>query len=144
MVGADTEAPRAYYSFSTERNGIPFQFGIIVNQRKSPHVLSLPASQMILVGHDQAISVVDFANLKLSISKLLDGLFYEFLSDSANEQILVVHELGVIALSMTCEVKWSFVSPDVLLNWQIEDGKLRLDVTDSPAPYLIDLRTGNV
>lgn len=140
VVGWDVEAPRGYYSCSLKGAPYPVQLGIIVNQQKAPSLLLLLSARCVLVGHDQSISIIDLESGSLLETILLEGIFFEFLRIEEMELILVLHELGCMALSEQGEVLWQRAARDVLEGWRVVGDRLELTIMDDDTPEILNLR----
>lgn len=142
VIGRDVEAPRGYYSSSLEGISHPIQIGIIVNQQKAPSLLLLPLARRIFVGHDQSISIVDLESSSLLKTTLLEGIFFEFLHIEEMGLILVLHELGCMALSEQGEVLWRYITRDILEGWSVVGNRLKLIIMDDDTSVILSLENG--
>lgn len=139
LVGGDAEAPRRYFSCSVER----LEIGIIVNQPAHlPCVLAVPRSSRLFIGYDQSVAIIDVTSIALLNTMLLEGVFFEFLPDYGRQQILAIHELGVVALSLSGNVVWRFITPDIVENWQIVHDCLSLTVMDQRDKITLNVADG--
>lgn len=142
VVGTATEAPRAYYSCSVEgANGL-LLIGVVVNQSKVPSVLCLPTSQRVVIGYDQSFALVDCRSATLLGTTLLDGVFFEFCQDRERGLVLVLHELGVVAISELGEELWRYTTCDILEDWKLVDSRIVLTVMDTNVSVELRLENG--
>ena len=142
LIGEDIEAPRGYYSHAFTSSESALQVGILVNQEKVPSVLSIPWAALLFFGYDDSISVVDTANGVLVKTLRLEGQFFEFLVLDELQQILVMHELGCVALTNQGNVIWRHSSDDILEDWSTTDEELHLSEMGRSKPVTLSLKTG--
>jgi hypothetical protein len=142
VVGSASEAPRGFYSYSVDEVDCPILIGVMVNQSKAPRALILPASQRVVLGYDQSIALVDCPSGKLLGTTLLDGVFFEFLRDEERGQVIVVHELGVVAISELGEELWRYTTCEILEDWRKVNGFLVLALMDTNEALELNLESG--
>jgi len=142
VIGGDIESPQAFYSCSVERKGEMIEIGIIVNQPGPPSVCHLQSSERVFIGHDQSLTIVDVGSCKVLEDILLEGMFFEFLTDDVFRQILVIHELGIVAVSSSGSIQWGYSTPDILEGWQLMNDRISLTVIDRLKPIILDLSSG--
>lgn len=142
VVGSATEAPRGYYSCSVDGQNGALCIGVIVNQSKAPAVLYLAASQRAVFGYDQSVALVDYRSATLLETTPLDGVFFEFLRDEERAQLLVLHELGVVAISELGEELWRYTTTDIVQDWRRVTDCLVLNLMDTSASVELSLKDG--
>jgi hypothetical protein len=142
VVGSDTEGPRGFYSCVVEGRDCQIHIGVIANQPKSPCTIFFPVSKQVILGYDQSIAVIDCPSSTLRRSTLLDGVFFEFLRDEERAQTIVVHELGVVAISEMGDELWRYTASEILEGWRRVDGCLILTLMDSNTTIELNLVGG--
>lgn len=142
VIGSATEAPRGYYSCSIEGINGSLHIGVITNQPKVPAVVYLAESQRLALGYDQSVALVDFSSATLWGTTTLDGAFFEFLRDEERAQILVLHELGVVAISELGVELWRYTTSDILEEWEKVCGHLVLTLMDTSTSVELRLEDG--
>lgn len=142
IIGCAVEAPRGYYSCSVGDVDLPLHVGVIVNQFKAPSILPLPKVQRAILGYDQSFVVIDCRSASLQQVTQLDGVFFQFLRAEERQQILALHELGVVAISEEGKELWRYTTNDILEGWMIVDNNLILTVMDSSSPVSLMLASG--
>lgn len=84
---------------------------------------------------------MDFADGDLITHVVLPHLFYEFIRLSAPAPLIVMHELGALALDLSGQRLWQ-VDGDVVTDFRVEQGELLVRFMDGPT-LAVDLRTGS-
>lgn len=143
LVGGGVEAPNAFYSCSAESGSGVCEVGIVLsNCGIRPSVMLDALSEMLLIGHDESISILDLVCLEIKRVIRLEAPFFEFIVDSLYGQILAIYELGVVALSGRGDVHWEFMTQDILKDWRIESGQLLISVEGKIDLSVFELRNG--
>lgn len=97
----------------------------------------------MLVGHDASLTWIGMEPLTIVSSRRLYGVFYEFLPIQRDDEIVVIHEIGMLRVDASGGIKWS-VSTEIIQEWSTdENGNLFLSVMDGP-PLVVSLATGAV
>ena|ERR1043165_401537 len=97
----------------------------------------------ILVGHDMLLTSIDAHAMALVASLSLTGVFFEFIRLDADEELVVVHETGVLRVDANATTKWS-VECDVIEDFVVDgQGRLVLSTMDG-AQVAISLQSGVV
>lgn len=142
LIGGDIESPSSFFSCRVTSCAGYVEIGVISNQpRGFVGFELLPDGTLLLIGHDQAFTVVNIAKVDVHLNEQLDGVFFEFLVDEPRHQVLAIHELGVVVLSFEGHVKWRYSSSDILEDWRIIGDSIRLSAMDE-ASVLVNLTTG--
>jgi hypothetical protein len=144
VVGRDAEYPRGFYSCTLAGVTYPIELGIIVDYDVVPSLVLLSPARRVLVGHDQSISSVDLGSGLLLEKMDLDGVFFEFLRIEQMRLILVMHELGCIALSEHGIVLWQHTTRDILVGWSVVGSRIELAMWDVDTPDVLNLRSGSL
>ena len=142
VVGSATQAPRGYYSCSVEGASGSLHIGVIANQPKVPSVVYLAKSQLTILGYDQSVALVDYPSATLRQTTALDGVFFEFLWDEERAQVLVINELGVVAISELGLELWRYTTSDILEEWGKANDRLVLTLMDTSASVELMLEDG--
>lgn len=144
IVGQGAEAPRAYYSFSVASSYGSAEIGIISSGfGTDPAAVLLEGGQRMLVGHDRWLTWIDMKELAVISSQRLGGVFFKFLPLDGDDDIVVLHELGVLRVDAYGAVKWS-IDTDVVEDYTTDaKGNLILTVMDSPR-LVVSLASGTV
>lgn len=96
----------------------------------------------MLVGHDTWLTWIDMEPLTIISSRRLYGVFYEFFPMERDDNIVVIHEIGVLRVDASGGVKWS-VDTEIIQEFTKANGSLNLAVMDGP-PLVVSLATGAV
>ena len=97
----------------------------------------------MLVGHDSSLTWIGMEPLTIVSSRRLYGVFYEFFPMERDDEIVVIHEIGVLRVDASGGVK-SSVDTDIVQEWSTEaNGNLILNVMDGPS-LVVSLATGVV
>jgi hypothetical protein len=95
----------------------------------------------ILVGHDTFFTSLKIGE-EIERSRIdLVGAFHDITDDKSRSQILVFHELGVLAVSLRGDLIWRFDAKDIVVGHNVIGGEMLLQFMDS-SPLAIDLSTG--
>lgn len=144
ILGRNAEAPRAYYSFSVSSDQGPVEIGVISSGLGTiPAACGSKNSERALIGHDTWLTWIDLRTLTITLSQRLGGVFFDFLPIDKDDEIVVLHELGVLRTDFTGSIKWS-VDTDVMESWDTDShGNLALQVMDGPV-LIVSLTSGAV
>jgi len=97
----------------------------------------------MLVGHDTSLTWISMAPLTIVSSQSLYGIFYEFLPIERDDEIVVIHQIGVLRVDASGQVRWS-VDTEIIEEWRTEaNDNLFLRVMDGP-PLVVSLTAGAV
>lgn len=103
----------------------------------------LDQRRRMLVGHDTSLTWVSMEPLTIVASRRMYGVFYEFLPIERDDEIVVLHQIGVLRVDVSGQVKWS-VDTEIIQEWSTNaNGDLFLSVMDAP-PLVVSLATGAV
>jgi hypothetical protein len=144
IVGRDVEAATAYYSCSMEHGGADGEIAIVsAGLGSTPTVVVMGRGRRALIGHDLSLTSVDTSAMTLVGSLSLTGVFFEFIPVEGDDEIVVVHEVGVLRVDANAAIKWS-VECDVIEDFSV-DGQERLVLsTMDGAQLAISLQSGVV
>ena len=145
LVGADAEAPRRYYALDlTDESGVETRVGIVSSHHGIPPSWVFSADgQILAVGHDQSVTVVDITNHRLASARELDGVFFEFIPQADPNNFIVLHELGAAKFDFSGNELWSVPTPDIAESAHVRDGKTLVVRHQGPGKDLaINIRTG--
>lgn len=144
LLGEDSEAPRAYYSFSAASTRGSVEIGIVSSDLGAkPIAILLGQEEYMLVCHDFWLRSVEMSRPAVIKRQRLGGLAFEFLPVEGDDEIIVLHEIGMLRVSRKAEVKWSVDAYDIVTGWT-NDGKgnIILTVMDGPA-LMVSLSSGS-
>src|SRR5262245_60325726 len=107
VIGGDVESPRTYHSCSIEPGGGDGEIAIISSGLGiAPAVVVIDQGTRALIGHDTSITSVDVNAMAIVTSRSLWGVFFEFFPVDAGDEIVVLHEIGVLRVDANATVKW--------------------------------------
>ena len=142
LIGGDIESPYRFVSCRATSSAGDVEIGVISNQPGGSICCELlPRGNLLIIGHDQAATVVDLAKGAIDLNERLDGVFFEFIVDESRNQVLAIHELGVVAISFDGHVQWRCSSSEILEDWQVIGGSIQLSAMDDES-MLVDLANG--
>lgn len=125
LLGQGTEAPRNYYSFSVTSGA---EIGVISSGLGTePAAVLLQREQRALVGYDTWVVAIMSDTLAVVATLRLGGVFYEFLPIDSNDEVVLVHEIGVLRIDGSGAVKWS-VDSGIVSGCRL-DGRGRLIIS---------------
>lgn len=145
LLGEDTEAPRVYYSFSipSASGQGSAEIGIISSGLGTAVAAVLSSHGRAFVGHDTWITLLEIDTPAVITSKRLGGVFYEFLPIDGEDEIVVLHEIGLLRVDWNAAVQWSVDSDVVEARTTDGRGNVVLSVMDGP-PLVVSLASGAV
>lgn len=144
-IGLEAEAPRKFYSFSLQSESGKIEVGILSSGLGiRPVAIMLDGTNKIIVGHDKWLTGIDIDHAKTCFNELLNGVFYEFVTTDSNNEVLIIHELGVIKINTEGKKQWT-VDTDVIENYSInEDKEIILTVMDQSNNVIVNPDSGKV
>jgi hypothetical protein len=144
LLGADIRGGKEFWSLAVGNSlGEGARFGIgMVSQHSAiePGLLLLPAKEMLFVGCNREVAVVNVVTAGVVAGAELEGGFRHFLHLRERSTVLVLHETGVLALDESGAERWRF-DRDVIIAKNIRDGQLHLLFQDEP-PVTLSLDDG--
>jgi hypothetical protein len=144
VVGNETEAPRAFYSFSVNSDCGRIEVGVITSGLGAGAAATLlDRGQRLLVGHDTRMTWIDTKTLTVISSRPLGGVFYEFLPLDCEDEIVLIHELGLLRVNANGVVKWSVDTGVVESATTDTNDNVILTIMDAPG-CMVSLESGKV
>jgi hypothetical protein len=107
-----------------------------------PQMLLLVEEEKLVFGFSFEIAVFSLANRSIEFRAELPAAFCSFVHLPSKSLILVIHEIGVMALSHSNQCLWQY-EQDIITDYQLINNKIIISFMDSPT-VAIDLRTGAV
>lgn len=132
-VGESTASAREFYAFR-----LPY---IAVNIFSAGHGTTpqlVEVGRCVLVGFDLQVAVIDDAKVAATIP--LAGVFYEFQDIAGTNDVLVVHELGVMRQRAMSTI-WA-IETDIVADITLSDGRCLLRLMDPQETCAYDLADG--
>lgn len=145
LVGADAEAPRRYYALDlSDESSAQTRVGIVSSHHGiGPSWVFSADGQILAVGHDQSVTLVDITNHRLASVRQLDGVFFEFTPQADRNSFIVLHELGAAKFGFSGNELWSVPTPGIAESAHVQDGKILVIRHQGPGKDLaINIRTG--
>lgn len=144
LLGEDADQEMHFYS-ATVRLGQAgvncFGIGICSEGHGlTPHLLLQPDAEVMVFGFNQEVVGINVKERKINFKIPLVSLFYNFLTLNQRQLILVIHEIGVVAITEEGKEIWRY-DKDIINDWVIEDDKLHLKFMDAP-PVSIEISSG--
>ncbi len=139
LLGENSEQERQFHT-AVIRLGTAglAQFGIgICSQGHglTPTVLLRPNESKLLFGFNSEVVGIDLVSKQIAFTLPLDALFHAFLPLDDQNLVLVVHEIGTVALTWQGEAVWQF-DEDIITNVTLEKDRLYFEFMDSSPIYL--------
>jgi len=85
---------------------------------------------LLLVGFDDKLCAVDLLTSEVAFCRTLDSLFHATLGTNRQQQIIVLHEIGLCAVSLQGDMVWNY-SKDVVINLDRLDDLVHLEFMDA-------------
>jgi hypothetical protein len=144
VVGNAAESPRRFYSCVIASVAGPTEVGVVSSDLGSaPAAVVLYQGHILIVGHDTWLTWVNLDKPAFERDRRLGGVFFEFLP-TGNDEVVVVHELGVIRVDSRGGAAWN-VDTDVIEDYRIDAaGNLILSIMDEGSPLAVGLESGRV
>jgi hypothetical protein len=143
-LGEDAEAPRLYYCVDAMRSDARVIACIISSGHGIDPVVALSADLFnVIIGHDCNISVIHVPTGDLASTTRVLGVVYDVLPLDDARSMIVVHEIGVLRLTLGGRILWS-TATDVIEECRLLKGGGCLYVRTNAkcgAAYL-DVETG--
>lgn len=119
LLGEDNAEDEFYLTtihFPCEENQ-HFSIGIYAeNHGIKPTLLLLPNQDLILFGYHQEITGINVKNRHLAFQIKLDSLFFYFWHLSTQEIVLIIQELGVLAITESGKELGRYQTKDIITN----------------------------
>jgi len=145
LVGAEAESPRTFFSFSVLGDCLTCELGIFLSGLGIKPATVTLGDRTILVGHDECLTWVDPAECRMLQSHRLNGVFFRFVTlPRENNEVVVLHELGLVRVDALGRTVWS-VDTDIVedVRWN-ESGLLVLTLMDCDGALEVHSATGSV
>lgn len=146
LLGKEARQEIAFYAlkiFFGSQSKNTFGIGIISEGHGlTPQVLILASKQQIFFGFNQEVVLIDCDNKKIIYEYALNSLFYKFIYLPNLELILILHEIGLVALRENGSKIWEF-DKDIVEDYEIINDKINLKFMDSDSIQL-SLITGKI
>jgi hypothetical protein len=145
LIGIEAEGPRKFYSFSFTSEEGSFEIGILSSDLGTkPGIILLKKGQKIFVGHDMWLTCIDTRSVSLDFKRRLNGVFYEFISLDTDDQVVVLHELGIVRFDADGGEVWA-VDTDVIEHFYADSqGNATLSMMDQVVKIVVSLDSGKV
>ena len=144
VLGEDAEYYSDYHS-ATVRPGLNglrcFGIGLVSEGHGlEPHLLLRPSTGELIFGLNRQAVWVSVEERRIVSRIQLNSPFRAFLPIERHNTLLILHEVGVLALYERDQEAWRY-DGDIVSNYWVEGEKLHLEFMDAPQTSL-DLRTG--
>ncbi len=132
----------AYSSGPLTQDHIDLGVGILVTDTGfEPQVLVLEQAGLLIIGFGRELVAIDLAWARIRFRVDFETYFRE-MSYSERTGILAFEEIGVSAISLKGEKRWTFAK-DVITGISLENDELRLDFMDSQ-PVIVNVESGTI
>lgn len=145
LLGEDAELAVEFYTATLYLGSKETRFGIGICSEGyglTPQMLLLLESDMLMFGFNREVVAFSIVDMKVQFTVDLVAPFYRFLTIPGRSVILVLYEIGVIALSCDGRYLWQY-DKDIITDYRIADDQLIIEMMDSPT-VAIDLSTGTI
>jgi hypothetical protein len=131
LLGRSAEAPRAFYCFSVDLDDGRREIAVVSSGLGSIPAAVLLPRRRLLVAHDLTLTWIDLQAMQIEGSQSLGGVFAEFISVYRDDEVVVLHELGVLRVTADGRVVWS-VDTDIVEDVTRDGDNLTLFLMDAP------------
>lgn len=131
IIGEDSQIERDFYVFRIEMKddmSTVFEIGVISEGHGIQPECKLIDKKHICIGFNKEVHIINSENLTKHYKVMLDSLFYEFMPLERKDRLIVLHELGLICISLNGVKLWEH-STDVINEYKIENDSIEL-ITD--------------
>jgi hypothetical protein len=139
ILGEDSIQYHGFYSieFHLGISGLSsFGIGLISEGHGLvPHLLLSPKKSEVLVGFNNKAICVNIIKKCIAFSIELESLFRCFVHFFDRESILIFHEFGLVSISESGHIQWSYAK-DIIVGCIIEEASLKLHFLDEPSVTL--------
>lgn len=144
LLEGEKGVARRYYSFSVNGNNLRLLIGVATaGLGTDPIALLFESGRCALVGYDTWLSWIDVSSANVVSTRALSGVFYKFVEVPQADEIVVIHEIGVVRVDANGAVKWS-VDTDIIEESSADaNGNLIVHQFDGPL-LKISMSTGVV
>ncbi len=145
LLGEEAEMPREFYTATLHLGAEGHRFGIGICSEGHglvPQMLLLEEKGTLLFGFNRQVVAFDVAKRQVLFRIELSALFYRFVHLSDKKVILVLYEIGIMALDQGGQKLWQY-ERDIVSNYRIMGNRAVVEFMDSPS-VVIDLITGSV
>ncbi len=144
ILGEAAESPNAFYSLTIYLGwqGLP-QFGIGLCAEEhglKPYWLWQPTVSEVWLGFNREVVAIGLEDQQIHFRVLLDSWFHSFVRLDQYRNILVFHEIGLVALQDDGQELWRYTR-DVIEEIDLQGDYLQLTFLDAP-PVSLFLPTG--
>lgn len=142
------EQEREFYSLSVRPNFVSAKanettIGVCSEgQGLPPEMLAIPERQLLLIGFNDKVVVLDSESGRVVFEHKLRSLFWSFVRQQPSDVILVFYEIGVKLLDGGGRELWDY-SSDLLKSATLEGNALTLNFADNPS-VVLELGTGHI
>ena len=148
VLGDDVEDAREFYSATAylkwpKTNEGHFGVGICSESHGlMPHLLMRSNTNLLVFGLNSEAVGISLVERRQCFRMGLDALFHSFIQLKEQKLILVLHEIGVVAITEDGSELWRY-SKDVIVDFTVEQSVISLNFMDSP-PVSLELASGHV
>lgn len=146
LLGKHAQQEISFYAvkvFFGNQSKNTFGIGIISEGHGlTPQILILASQQRLFFGFNQEVVLIDCDNKKIIYEYSLNSLFYKFIYLPNLELILILHEIGLVALKENGNKIWEF-DKDIVEDYEIINDNINLKFMDSDSIQL-SLITGKI
>jgi hypothetical protein len=144
ILGDETEYENGYYTIVVHLDSNKkdlFGIGIISEGHGLiPHILLNSSKKKLFIGFNSETVIVDCMKKIVDFRISLNSLFYQFLYLNNPRIILVLHEIGLVALTEEGREIWKY-DGDIIQSYKIEEGNIFLEFLDNE-PVKLSLLNG--
>ena len=144
LLGQDAQQYIDYFSITVHftHTGARFGVGIISEGHGlTPQVLLDSQRQLLIIGLNHQVVGIDMTKREASfhIDLGLGALFFQFIPIAELQTILVLHEIGIVAISEDGKPLWEYSADDIIEDWKVKNEKISLKLMDAQ-PVELDLK----
>lgn len=144
ILGQDQEYTHEYFSVRVS-NQRTFEVNAVIGicstmSGSYPSLAPLIHSNQIVVGYNSEICMINLSDFSIKKVMTLDSFFVDFTLMMELDWLLCQHEIGLLMLSTSGEIIWSFAK-DVITMLRFHGNEIHLAFMDS-APCRVSLTSG--
>lgn len=144
LLGRDAQVGAAFYSVTLRwSGGNDVAYGVISEGHGLvPCALMEDPGIGLVIGLNQEVVGVEATKAQVRFRHELDALFWTFLLTPSPEVIVVIFEIGAMAIAPDGQELWRY-SKDLVTDYAIVDNEVRLAFLDE-TPVSLDLASGAI
>ena len=136
LLGENDEQEENFFAIQVHSGKEDKKFGIgVVSEGYGliPSILAIPTNSSLFIGFNSEFVIIDCGSKSIRYSTKLGSLFFQFIHFPQHKIVMVLHELGLLAISEEGKEIWEYDAHDIIQDYQIEGNLINLELMDNPS-----------